>query len=325
MHGKTKFKTTIGRSKMQRLIQVPRGRCPQCGSSELVRDEDMGEIVCSKCGLVIVDDILDRSPEWRAFTLEEKRNKQRAGPPTDYTHYDKGFTTTMWITRDAFGRPLTSKTRQQMWRLKKWQIRSQMVNKGRNLMQAMSEIRRLSEKLYIPPSVQKMAAIFYRKALDKGLVRGRSIASIAAAALYAACRRTETPRRLDEVVETSVRDKKEVSRCYRLLILELNMNMPIPDPLDYISKIAETAHVSYEAQGLAVRILREAERKHVTVGKDPMGIAAAVLYIACQLKGEEIFQKEIAEAANITEVTIRNRKKDLMKKLDLIPRLKVKC
>lgn len=181
----------------------------------------------------------------------------------------------------------------------------------------MNELQRLSEKLHIPSSVQEMAAVIYRKALNEDLIRGRCIAAIVAGALYAACRFTKTPKTLNEVAEASLRDRDEVARSYRLLIRTLKMKMPVHDPLDYISKIAEKAGISGEAQGLAVKILREAKRKRITMGKDPMGVAAAVLYIACQLKGKNVTQKEIADVAEVTEVTIRNRKKELMKELDI--------
>ena len=303
---------------MQRLIQVQRGRCPQCGSPELVRDEEMGEIICSKCGLVIIEDMLDQSPEWRAFTIEEKRSKRRAGPPIDYSHYDKGLSTIMRVNKDAFGRPLPAKVKRQMWRLRRWQIRSRIHGSDyRNLMRAMNELERLSEKLHIPSPVQEMAAVLYRKALNEDLIRGRCIAAIVAGALYAACRFAKTPKTLNEVAKASLRDRDEVARSYRLIVRTLKMKMPIHDPLDYISKIAEEVGISGEAQGFAVKILREAKRRHITMGKDPYGVAAAVLYIACQLKGEKVTQKKIADAADVTEVTVRNRKKDLIKKLDI--------
>lgn len=301
---------------MQRVIQ--KDLCPRCGSQELITDRKMGEIVCSNCGLVILDQMLTRSPEWRAFTLEEKRSLRRVGAPTDYSRYNKGLSTAIWVNRDAFGHPLPPKVRRQMWRLRRWQIRSRIsASDDRNLMQAMNELERLSEKLHISPSTQETAAIIYRKALTARLIRGRSIAAIVAAALYAACRLTQRSRTIKEVARASARDRKEISRCYFLLLNKLKMKMPVQNPLNYISKIADKAGISGETQGLAIKIFRKAKRKRITTGKDPMGIAATVLYIACQLKGEKITQKDIAKAANITEVTIRNRKKGLLKKLKL--------
>jgi transcription initiation factor TFIIB len=181
----------------------------------------------------------------------------------------------------------------------------------------MAELDRLSDKVYIPPPIKEKAAVTYRKALDKGLVRGRSIAAIAAAALYAACRGTGTPRTLREIAEASLVDKKDVARCYRLLLRELDVHMPIADPLTYVSKIAERTGISGKTQGIAIGILREARKRRAAAGKDPMGLAAAALYIACLKNNEKKTQKDIAEAAGVTEVTVRNRYKTLKKQLDL--------
>ncbi len=288
-------------------------KCPECESINLIHDYDTGETVCANCGLVLNEQMLDKSPEWRAFTREEKNTRSRVGIPTSYSVHDKGLSTAIGqVDRDAFGRKLPLSTRLQMWRLRKWQIRSRVHSSvDRNLAQAMAELDRLSDKNYISGPVKERAAVIYRKALDKGLVRGRSIAAISAAALYAACRITETPRTLREIANASLVDKKDVARCYRLLLRELNIQMPISGPLTYVSKIAEKINISGKTQGLAVKFLHEAKQKRITAGKDPMGLAAAALYIACILNNEKITQKEIAEAADVTEVTVRNRYKTL--------------
>jgi transcription initiation factor TFIIB len=299
----------------QRLVD----RCPECGSTNLVHDYDTGETVCGDCGLVIREQMMDKGPEWRAFTQEEKASRSRVGVPTSYSVHDKGLSTAIsQIDRDAFGRKLPLRTRLQMWRLRKWQIRSRVHSSiDRNLAQAMAELDRLSDKVYIPSPIKEKAAVIYRKALDKGLVRGRSIAAIAAAALYAACRGSGTPRTLREVAEASLVEKKDVARCYRLLLRELDVQMPIADPLTYISKIAENTGISGKTQGLAIQILREAKKRRAAAGKDPMGLAAAALYIACLQNDEKKTQKDIAEAAGVTEVTVRNRYKSLRKQLHL--------
>jgi len=208
-------------------------KCPECSSLNLVHNHEMGEMVCGNCGLVLREQMMNRGPEWRAFTLQEKASRSRVGMPASYSVYDKGLSTTIdRVNRDAFGRKLPLSTRLQMWRLRKWQIRSRVHSSiDRNLAQAMRELNRLSDKTYIPRPVKEKAAVIYRKALDKNLVRGRSIAAIAAAALYVACRGSETPRTLHEIAEASLVDKKDVARCYRLLLRELDMQMPIANPL----------------------------------------------------------------------------------------------
>jgi len=294
-------------------------KCPECGGTNLIHDYDTGETVCGSCGLVLHEQMMDKGPEWRAFTQEEKESRSRVGIPTSYSVHDKGLSTAIGrVDRDAFGRKLPLSTRLQMWRLRKWQIRSRVHSSvDRNLAQAMAELDRLSDKVYIPGPVKEKAAVIYRKALDKGLVRGRSIAAIAAAALYAACRTTETPRTLREISEASLVDRKDVARCYRLLLRELEVQMPIADPLTYVSKIAERTGISGQTQGLAIKILNEARLKRAASGKDPMGLAAAALYIACLQNNEKKTQKDIAEAAGVTEVTVRNRYKNLKRQLKL--------
>jgi transcription initiation factor TFIIB len=293
--------------------------CPECASKNLVHDYDTGETICGDCGLVLYEQMLDKGPEWRAFTQQEKASRSRVGAPTSYSIHDKGLSTTIsQVDRDAFGRKLPQSTRLQMWRLRKWQIRSRVHSStDRNLSQAMSELERLSGKVSVSPSLREKAALIYRKALDKGLVRGRSINSVTSAALYAACRETGTPRTLRDIAEASLVDKKDVARCYRLLLQELHFTMPIADSLTYVSKIAEKNGISGRTQGAAIAILAEARRKRFAAGKDPMGMAAAALYIACLQHNEKITQKDIADASGVTEVTVRNRYKALKRQLNL--------
>ncbi|MFQ6075514.1 MAG: transcription initiation factor IIB family protein [Candidatus Bathyarchaeia archaeon] len=301
---------------MQRQTQTR--KCPECGSPNLVRDEEMGEVICSECGLVISEGIINPGPEWRAFTPEERSARRRVGPPSSQALYDKGLSTTIRVGRDSSGRALSPETRYRMMRLRRWNIRSRMrTTFERNLLQAMNELELLCDKLQIPLNVKETAAVIYRRALKEDLVRGRSIAAVAAASLYAACRMTNTPRSLKEVAEASTRDKKEVARCYRLLLSELRLKMPIDAPIQYVSKIANGAGISQEVQSRAIEVLREAREKKLTVGKDPIGVAAAALYIAAQILGVKMTQKELAVAANVTEVTIRNRYKGLIKGFEL--------
>ena len=311
---------------MSLTIEVPKvqnhlaEKCPECTSKNLVHDYDTGETICGDCGLVVYEQMLDKGPEWRAFTQQEKASRSRVGMPTSYSIHDKGLSTSIsQVDRDAFGRKLPISTRLQMWRLRKWQIRSRVHSStDRNLAQAMSELERLSSKVSISPQIREKASLVYRRALDKGLVRGRSINSIVAAALYAACRKSGAPRTLSEISEASLVDKKDVARCYRMLLQELDFHMPIADPLTYVSKIAEKNGISGKTQGAAIKILADARRKRFGSGKDPMGLAAAALYIACLQQNEKTTQKNMADAAGVTEVTVRNRYKLLKKQLNLM-------
>lgn len=293
--------------------------CPECGSTNIVNDPDSGELICGDCGLVMKDTMVNEGPEWRAFTPTEKNSRSRVGVPLSFAVHDKGLTTMIGrVGRDAYGRKLPMDTKLQMLRLRKWQIRSRVHSSmDRNLAQAMAELDRLSDKLHIPPSLKEKAAVTYRKALDRGLVRGRSISAITAASLYAACRMTQTPRTLREISDQSPIEKKDIARCYRLMLRELKIQMPKPDAQLRVPKIAAKVGVGEKTQQTAVDLLRRATELKTTAGKDPMGLAAAALYIACVMCDEKRTQKMIADAAGVTEVTIRNRYKGLKEALDL--------
>ena len=302
-----------------KMLQRLANRCPECGSKNLVHDYDTGETICSNCGLVLFEQMLDKGPEWRGSAQPGKASRSRVGAPTSYSIHDKGLSTTIsQVDKDAFGRKLPLSTRLQMWRLRKWQIRSRVQSStDRGLIQAMAELVRLSDKLNISSLIKEKAAVIYREALAKALLRRGSIVSIAAAALYAACRKSGSPRTLSEIAKASLVDKKNVARCYRMLLQELDFHMPVADPLIYVSKIAEKNGLSGKTQGAAIAILREAKQKRFAAGKDPVGMAAAALYIACLQHNEKVTRKDIAEAAGVSEVTVRNRYKALKKQLNL--------
>jgi len=293
--------------------------CPECEGNNIIRDENSGEIICGSCGLVLSNTIIDMSPEWRAFTHEERESRSRVGSPLSYSIYDKGLSTIIGkVTSDACGSKLPIEERDKMLRLKRWQARLKTHESvERNLSQAMSELQILSNKLHIPSTVKEEAAIIYRKALERHLVRGRAISAIIAASLYAACRLTRTQRTLKEVTRHSAYDRKKVARCYRLLLKHLGLHMPVPEPQLRVPKIAAKVGIGESTQQTAVEIIKKAERVKATAGKDPMSLAAAALYIACVINHEKHTQKTIGEAAGVTEVTIRNRYKSLKESLNL--------
>ena len=293
--------------------------CPECGSTNLIEDYSMGEVACGACGLVTREGTMNTGAEWRAFTQVQKAERSRVGSPTSLTIHDKGLSTVIdRVNRDAVGRKLPAATRFQMIRLRNWHIRARVqTSVDRNLAQAMTEMNLLTDKLRIPKVVKEQGALIYRKALEKGLVQGRSILAIVGASLYAACRFTQTPRTLKEVAGAGLVKKKDVARCYRMLLKELEIKMPIVNPQRYVAKIGSKIGIPEKTQQTAMSLLRKAEEKKEITGKDPMGMAAAALYLACVMDGEKKTQKEIADAASVTEVTVRNRYKGLSKLLKL--------
>jgi transcription initiation factor TFIIB len=101
--------------------------CPECGGVEVVRDNEKGELICAKCGLVLSDHRIDTGPEWRAFTSDERDTRSRTGAPESFTMHDKGLSTTIdWRDRDGKGGAFSAKQRAQIYRLRKWQIRTRV-------------------------------------------------------------------------------------------------------------------------------------------------------------------------------------------------------
>ena len=257
--------------------------------------------------------MVEAGPEWRSFTQDEHGDRARAGAPTSLTMHDMGLATIISpANKDASGRPLTSSMRSTIERLRTWDSRSQVHEPvDRNFRQAFSELNRLKDKLAISDTVIEKAAYIYRKALDKGLVRGRSISALMASALYAACRDAETPRNLKDVEQAANIKRKDIARCYRLLVKELDLKMPVTDSVQCVARIASKIGIEEKTKRYAVKVLKLAQKNEVSAGKDPMGLAAAALYLACVKNDEDKTQRDIAEAANVTEVTIRNRYKGL--------------
>ena len=293
-------------------------KCPRCGKGSIVTDANTAENFCSKCGFVMTDKISESGPEWRSFS-NEGENKSRAGVPTSLAMHDMGLATVINPqNRDATGKPLSATMRSTIERLRTWDSRSQVHEPvDRNFRQAFSELDRLKDKLAVGDSVIEKAAYIYRKALEKGLVRGRSISALIASSLYAACRDTETPRTLKDVGQAGNIKRKDIARCYRLLLRELELKMPVVDPIQCIARIASKAELSEKTKRKATKILQTAEEQKISAGKDPMGLAAAALYVACVTNGENKTQRDVAEAAGVTEVTIRNRYKGLKVALNL--------
>lgn len=294
--------------------------CPDCGSQKAIRIEKNGETVCGSCGLVISERRIDNRQEWRAFTAEERKARARTGGPTRYTSHDKGLSTVIgWGHRDASGRKFSSERRAEIARLRKWQIRSRVHSSiDRNLSQAMSEIERLSSQLGLERNVTELAAMLYRKLVVKRLVRSRSIDALAAASIYAALRLREIPRTLKEIGHHSYQDWKVIGRYYRLLVRKLKLRMPVPDPMNYVPKFITKLGLPGKMQETVLDVLQDAkDHGRLLIGRDPRGIAAGALYIASILTENRVTQREIASVAGVTEVTVRNRYKELVRELEI--------
>lgn len=275
------------------------------------------------CGVVQSSLIVDTGPEWRAFDHKQREDLPRVGSPVTWTIHDKGLSTTIgWQNKDASGKNLSPEERARLYRLRKWNRRSKVSDSThRNLAHALSEMSKIAYKLNLPRNVIETSSLLYRKAIQKQLIRGRTIQSVAVASIYMACRKCNIIRTLEDVSRAASITKKEAARNYRFLLRELETEVPQIDTPNYISKIVNKLKLSGKTERVAMKILENAAELRLTSGRGPSGIAAACIYISSQITGERRTQGDIAREAQVTEVTIRNRYKELTERLDLVTNL----
>jgi transcription initiation factor TFIIB len=288
-------------------------KCPECGNSNLKHNAEKGEIICQECGLVLEDKLVDFDKEWREFESSDG-SKRRTGAPLTYTQADQGLGTE--VGRSADLSRLTKKQRDKFYRLRLWQRRVGTAIE-RNLQLALSEIKRLISYLELPSNVEEESARIYTMAVQRGLVRGRSTEIISAAAVYAACRQNEIPRTISEFSNATSIEEKELGRNYRFLTRRLELKIMPTNPATYVARLSSSLKLSPETQTLAVTIIERAQKAELTSGKSPQGIAAAAVYMAAMINDEKTTQQRVGEEAGVTEVTIRNRYKELQNNIDL--------
>jgi transcription initiation factor TFIIB len=301
----------------------PYSICPMCKDHLLmITDTNSGETICSKCGMIFLDKIQNiNQPEWRAFSNAEHEDRSRTGIPTSLAIYDMGLATVIGKTnRDVGGKKMDDTMHTAMQRLRTLDSTARIHGSSDiGLIHAFNKLRILKDKLTLPYVVVEKAAYIYRKAHDKKLSRGRLLSALVAASIYIACREMNTPRTLKDIAAASNIKRKQLAKAYTLLHIELEIKVPLADQTKCIAKVANKANLSEKTKRLAIRIMDEIKRKDddmVSAGKNPMGFAATILYLSCLKTGENKTQVDIAYAAGVTEVTIRNRSKELRSKLE---------
>jgi len=292
--------------------------CTECNSTNIVKSQDQGELVCEDCGLVIDEQNIDYGPEWRDFATD-KKNKSRVGSPVTKTIHDKGLTTTIdWKDKDVYGRTISADHRNTMHRLRKWQKRIRTKDASeRNLQFALSEIDRMASALGAPKQVREIASVTYRRALREDLIRGRSIEGVAAASLYVAFRQTGIPRSLEELSEVARIERKEIGRTYRYISRELGLGMEPVDPKMYVPRFCSGLELSERVRTKALEVIDTTAEQGLLSGKSPTGFAASAIYAAALLCGEKRTQREVSEVSQVTEVTIRNRYQEQIKAMGI--------
>ena len=291
-------------------------RCPNCNSNEIVSDYSRGESICSNCG-VVLSKLIDTTPEWRSFTAEEKSNRSRTGAPISSLKSDYGISSQISFSNiDIYGRKLEPTVVAKMRRLR-WLNRRDSRSHIRNLRIALRELRRIVSQLELSDEIAESAATTYRKALKADLIRGRSIESMVAAAVYIASRQYNNPTTLKDIEKHINADRKVIARCFRIYVQELNMKPTPIDPAVLLAKLCNELDLTTATQNEALKILEESRSRRLDMGKNPLSVAAAAIYIASIRTGERRTQQQVAKVAKTTPVTLRNRFREIVDALDL--------
>lgn len=309
-------------------------KCSACESS-LIDDIANGEIICSGCGIVVAEQMEDHGPEVKSTRLEDKMKLARATGQTTYSQHDLGIATEISMgSKDFSGKSINSEIASQMNNIRKWQKRVRISSsRDRRLSNVLGKISEVSQNCSLPKNVVETASKIYRSLDSKHIqVKGKSVLSISAAVIYLACKQCAIVRSLEEIIQATTPMKeakakvKLASRYYRTLVMELGtVTAPVLTMDKYISKIANMTNTDTRVERLALEIAEKTKNRSITDGKAPNGIAAAYLYISSILMGQSILQRDVSSVSGVTEVTIRNRCKEILSnsklKLTLRPSL----
>ena len=307
-------KTLRKRPIKENIERENQNSCPDCNSTDFDYNQSRGEVICKRCGLVIDENVMDLGPEWRAYNHEQMSRRTRVGAPSTNMIHDYGLPSEI----DWKNNNISSKNLAHWYRMRKWQKKIRVSGaRERNLAFALSELDRKCSNLGLSRSIRESASFVYRKALDNNLIRGRTIQGVVAASIYISCRMYDLPRTLGEVANALNITKKELGRVHRFLVRKLKIKLHPISPKDYIPRFASELNLSEKSQVKAIEIIDESQKKGLVIGKGPNGVAAAALYISSQLLGERKSQRDVAEVAGVTEVTVRNRYKELCENLNL--------
>ena len=290
-----------------------------CTRGPLVTDNDTGEILCSRCGQVLIEKIDSVGPELRSFDLEQFNDKSRTGGKSSLAIHDMGLATSIGSQdKDASGNSLSGYMKNTFNRLRIWDSRSKSKGNDSNLRQAFVLLDTMKSQLSLPDNVVEETAYIYRKAAALKLTRGRGISSILYAALYAACRKTATPRTLRDIAKAGNIRKGDLATAYRTMVKSLDLKLEPYDPVEFVTKICSMINVSESTRRNALNLLLKAEDVGFSIGKNPMSLVAAAVYLATCTTNEKKTQVEIAKVCGVSNVSVRNITKLFKLKLGLM-------
>ena len=287
-----------------------------CKKDSMITDLDTGEIACSNCGAVSLEEIVDTAAEFSAFTAQDYQNNSRVGMKTSLKMADRGLSTIMESQdKDSSGKKLSIENRRMFYRLRMWDRNSRSSTSVKSFQKAFTLLDGISSKLALPESVVEETAYLFRKIAAKKILAGRSTSAMLCATVYMTCRLTDTPRTLQDISNAGNIKKKILQRAYRFLMKELELYPETYNPMEFVTRVAKAVGLSEKAERLAFKILVIAEKQNISASKNPMSMAAAAINIASVMNNEKVTQMKISEASGISAVTIRSRSKEIEKNI----------
>jgi transcription initiation factor TFIIB len=280
--------------------------CPNCGDGQKITDIESGELICTKCGYVIHERIGDEEQDWSVLA-REPASKLRTSP-TSLARSGMGLSTIIGRPDRSAGSGLNAAMRSTFDRLRTWDFRIKGQDE-RSLKRAFVDLDRLRGMLRLSDAIVEKAAYIYRRAQEQGLVRGRTMRAVMGAAIYIVQREMGISGTLDDIIRATNTKEKDLARAYRILIRELDLKVPMVDPVKCVSRVANKANISERTKRKAMNMIYDVVKSGLAAGKDPMGLAASVLYVSCVNSGEVKSQAAIADAAGVSEVTLRKNQR----------------
>lgn len=276
-----------------------------CSKNVPIMDMDTGELFCENCGIIQGRIFQNNSDD----TYSHVDHTSFRGTKSSLQFYDMGLSTIMnKLNRDYAGKSLEYNMKPLIHRMRLWDSRSKIkCSSERNLRTALLEIDKLGEKLPLPETILDRSAYLYRKSIKLNLIRGRSIKGMVGACVYIACRELDISRTIKDIARNLHVDDKDIARNYRILFQNLSLTVTVPDPLIRIIKFSNNLELSEKTKRKAVKIFKIFDELNIIAGKNPDGIASAIIYIACVKTNERISKQQISKISKITPVTIRNR------------------
>ena len=287
-----------------------------CKKTKMITDMDTGELACGNCGAVSIERSVTLGPETSGMTGIEYQNNTRVGTKTSLKMIDMGLSTVIESkNRDSTGKLLSSENRRMFYRLRMWDRNSRSANSVKSFQKAFTLLDAIGSKLGLPESVIEHTAYLFRKIAGKKILAGRSTSSTLCATVYIACRLTSTPRTLQDVADAGNIKKKNLQRIYRFLAKELDIHPQTYNPSEFVTRIAKAVNISEKTERLAFKILKIAEKNGISTSKNPVAMAATAIHLASSMNKEKTSQLKISEASGISAVTIRDRTKEIKKKM----------